>query len=208
MRLRHRPAFSHRPAPRAWALLSALTLLLSLPIAGCGGGSNDGENAANSFFKTASFTSGVPGTGQPCPLPGNGMLVRLVLTETTNDTLTFTVRAEGALKLYDVAFDLRYDSAVLRYSSATLASGFGNSTTASVQAAENPPGDLVFGATRLGAVGGVSGTFDIAVITFNVQAKGTTNLTYDATKTLVGHDEAGVAILNGSNFCGGTLVIQ
>ena len=188
------------------ALAPLPLLLVILALIGCGGGGDGGQGGLNSFFRTATFTP-----APASPFPQNGQVAKLVLASSTNDTVTFDVKGEGVFDLYNLSFDLLFDSRVLRFlPPAQLGTFFGNSSTATVVASENPAGDVVVGATRLKAAApnGVTGSGTILSLTFAIQAKGTTALRFDPTRPLRGEDSAGVQTLDASNFFGGSLVIQ
>lgn len=95
---------------------------------------------------------------------------------TMGDTITVNVNVAGVTDLYSISFDLIYSSAVLSYDSTTEGDFlYGGGTppdppTTTMQAAllDGAPGDLVVGISRLGGIGGISGSGTLATIQFQV----------------------------------------
>ncbi|HYG65122.1 MAG TPA: cohesin domain-containing protein, partial [Thermoanaerobaculia bacterium] len=94
------------------------------------------------------------------------------------NNLVLEVRANSVQDLYGVAFDLQYPTTVLRYDSATA--GFLNEGAAqtSLNLVEASPGTLVVGYTRLGPVGGATGSGVLLTLRFSAVAAGSGNFAF------------------------------
>ncbi|MGH9361670.1 MAG: cohesin domain-containing protein, partial [Thermoanaerobaculia bacterium] len=98
----------------------------------------------------------------------------------TSTTLALEVRANQVVDLYGLAFDLQYPAAALRYDGATEGTllSAGGTTPTSLQVAESPAGTLVVGLSRLGQVGGLSGSGTLLTLRFSARAAGTGAFTF------------------------------
>ncbi len=96
--------------------------------------------------------------------------------------LVLELRASAVQNLYGMSFDLRYPETVLRYDGVTQGSALsaGGAFTTSLQAVENPAGNLVVGLTRLGAVAGMSGSGTLLTLQFTARAAGSGSFTFVA----------------------------
>jgi hypothetical protein len=122
----------------------------------------------------------------------------------SGEVLTLELAARSVADLYAVACDLTYPPA-LRYSGFTagplLASG---GVSISVQVAESPPGRLVIGATRLGAVEGLASASGVVLsLQFAAAAAGNGTLAFIDPRAF---DERGQAIA-GLDWSGGSVVV-
>lgn len=144
------------------ALALAVACAAALGSVGCGGGG--GPTGPPPVQQSLVFT---PGGGSAASS------VALLRSGTGATTLTLEVRAQGVTDLYGVAFDLTYPASVLAFegwSEGELLRQGGIAT--SVQVAQQS-GRLVVGATRLGVVGGVTGSGTILTLSFRAIAAGT-----------------------------------
>jgi hypothetical protein len=104
---------------------------------------------------------------------GGTSTVTLVRQGSDPNRLSLAVQASSVNDLYGVSFDLRFPSAALRYGGfdeGTLLSEGGFDDT--YQVAESTDGNLVVGATRLGAVGGATGSGTVMTLHFDAVANG------------------------------------
>jgi hypothetical protein len=100
------------------------------------------------------------------PIPDNS-------TPGSGDTVCAQVNVTDVTDLYAASFDISYDPLVLDYTGTTEGSFLSQDTKpTSMQAAplnnEESTGQIVVGVTRLGDVGGVSGSGNLATVCFNV----------------------------------------
>lgn len=95
-------------------------------------------------------------------------------------TLVLELRASGVQDVYGVAFDLDYPETVLRFERATQGAALsaGGAFATSFQAVESPAGNLVVGLSRLGAVGGMSGSGTLLTLEFSARAAGSGTFTF------------------------------
>jgi len=96
-----------------------------------------------------------------------------------NQNFSLELRVSSVNDLFNPAFDLSYNPSLIQFISATDG-GFlsqNNTTPIFMLTSATTPGTLVFGATRLGQVGGVSGSGVIAILNFRtLTADGQTTL--------------------------------
>jgi len=152
--------------------LSALGLFV---VAACSGGGGGGGSRGP--------TSPPPGIQYSSA--GSTAANSVVLAEgagSTATTLRLEVRAQSFTELFGTGFDVLYPSNVLSFASATEGTFLGGTTT-SFQVKESSPGRLVFGVTRLGSAGGVSGTGVLATLVFNsIGVSGSGTFSFDENK--------------------------
>jgi len=153
---------SRRPALRA-----VVATVAALALAACGGGG--GPTSPPPPTQSLVFTpAGGSATGS----------VALLRSGAGANTLVLEVRAQEVADLYGVAFDLTYPASVLAFEGASegeLLRQGGIAT--SLQVAEQS-GQLVVGATRLGVVGGVSGSGTVLTLTFRAVAAGSGDIAF------------------------------
>jgi hypothetical protein len=147
----------------------ALALALLALLAGCGGGGGGGGGPTG---PTRGIVFTPQGTG------GNNTVTLAAGGATSASTLVLEVRANGVQDLYGVSLDLRYPASLLRFSG-SAEGGFLAGTGTSFQVRESPAGNLVIGLTRLGGVGGASGSGVLLTLRFDALAAGTGAFTVD-----------------------------
>lgn len=178
---------------RARALLAAAGAAAVLLAPACGGGGGGGPTAP-------------PPTPQPTLTfapSGAGGANSISLTRMGQGAtrLSLEVRATGVTELYGVSFDLEFPSAVLdfvEFDEGPFLAGGGAFDTA-VQVVESPAGNLVVGATRLGAVGGASGDGVLLVLHFDAVAAGNGTIAFDGPRAFDRNNpQVGVQWVGGS----------
>lgn len=178
--------------PALAALLSVLLLTLAC---GGGGGGGGGGGPVDPGPPAAALTFTPGGTA-------GGNVVLLTRTgSTTGRDLELAVEAREVSSLYGVAFDLGYPASVLSFEGATPGTFLsGGGFQVSLQVAEET-GNLIVGVTRLGAVGGASGSGTLATLRFTAVGSGSGSLTFSRTQAV---DPQGVAI-DDVAFVGGSV---
>lgn len=171
---------------------------LALVFAACGGGGGGGPTSPPPPppppAAGVTFTPGTVATSSSVSF-ANG-------TGATSSTLVLDLRATSVNDLYAVAFDVVYPSNLLRFTRADegpFLSGGGAPT--SLQVSEPMPGLLVVGLSRLGALGGVTGTGTLITFTFTSRAAGDGAFSFQRNRVL-GSDGLG---LPGISWGGGTV---
>ena len=170
---------------------------LLLVLAACGGGGGGGGSSPTPPQASLTFTpSGTP--------PANSISLRRNGAGTT--TLVLEVQATGVTDLYGVAFDLQFPANLLRYQPPATTGGFlgGDGQGTSLLVEENPAGNLVVGFTRLGAVGGVSGSGTLMTLTFTAIGSGSGSIQFAGNRA---YDDRG-RDLGGVSWVGGTVQVQ
>lgn len=185
-----------RRAAAAAVLLAAAAVLLT---PACGGGGGGG------------------GPTQPPPPPpppqgitftpagaGGASTVTLVRQGTDPNRLSLQVQANSVTDLYGVSFDLQYPAGLFDYGGFDEGTFLGSGgIDDSFQVAEAPDGNLVVGATRLGPVGGASGSGTILVLHLDVVAGGTGQITLSQAQAF---DRNGAP--TGVSFAGGSVTVN
>jgi len=180
--------------PAAGALLGAL-LAVALP--SCGGSSPT-----------------TPRPPPPPPPPSNQITfsgsgapavdsVALTLQEATSNQVALALFVNNVNDLYGAGVDLTFDPAVVAFDSfeeGTLLNADG--TAVNTQVSEPQEGTLVIGATRVGAVPGVTGSGTLIVLRFNAVTAGTTTV---GTRNAGAFDSNGTALA--TQFFGGTITV-
>ena len=179
--------------------LRLLASSVGLLLLACSGGGGDGGSPT------------VPPMPPP-PAPigftpsGTGGAESLALTEgpgTGRDSLFLSLEGTAVVDLYGIAFDLTFPSNLLNFVGVTegaFLSG-GGSVDTSLQVAQNPPGTLVVGLSRLGQVAGRSGTGSLLSIEFSRAQAGQGSFGFVNNQ---GFDSTGAAIAT-LQWSGGTV---
>ena len=141
----------------------------------------------------------------------------ITLTEVskTPTSITVAVNANSVTDLFGVGFDLVWNPAFLHYQSAAegsflRAAGIATAFTAELVDVEPGPGEdrqqgrLAIGVGRLNAVPGVSGSGQLATVTFTSVASGTTGMSFEAIQPF---DSTGTRI-TAMSFAGGTFTVR
>ncbi|HEX2252965.1 MAG TPA: cohesin domain-containing protein [Thermoanaerobaculia bacterium] len=135
-------------------------------LAACGGGGGNGPTEPPPTPPPAQSL-----TFTPAGSPGSDALV-LTRQGAGSDTLMLALEAREVDNVYGVFFDLAFPAAVLDFQSADAGSFLtAGGADVSLQVAEQD-GNLVMGISRLGLVGGVSGSGTVLTLTFQVRAAG------------------------------------
>lgn len=160
--------------PRDWMARGALAVfagVLALIAPACGGGGGGGGPTQPPAPQTGiTFTPSGTAAGNSVSLSRQGQ---------STTVLTLQVDANQLTDLYGVSFDLRFPTAALTFTGFTeggLLNAGGAATSA--QVVESPPGNLVVGISRLGAVGGVTGSGTLLTLNFSAVASGNGALTF------------------------------
>jgi hypothetical protein len=165
-------------------------LVLTTLLASCGGGGGEPPTAPG---PSITFSGSAAGANSISLQRGSGSGPTVLVVE---------VVATDVDGLYGVAFDLRYPADLLSFEGASegdLLDEEGAVAT-TMQLAETAPGTLVIGLSRLGAVGGVSGSGVLLSLELRSRASGSGSFVFDANEALdtTGNTLAGVAWTAGS----------
>jgi hypothetical protein len=141
--------------------------LALLALVACGGGGSSGPTAPPPPMTGIVFSGASGGSTNAISLSAE--------SPASPTTLALDVRASGVANLYGVALNLTYPTSVVQFTGATEGTFLNAAGTASTtfQAVESPPGTLVVGVSRLGAVQGANGSGVIATLHFTATASGT-----------------------------------
>ncbi len=166
-------------------------------LAACGGGGGGGGGGPTQPQPGVSFSPTSTAGSDSISLSGAG--------NTTATTFTLTVDANQVTDLYGVGFDLSYPQSVLSFQQAVEGTvlNAGGGTQTSLQVAEASNGDLVVGLSRLGSVGGFSGSGTLLTLKFAITAGGSGNIDFSANRA---YDSNGSPIDN-MQWVGGTLQV-
>lgn len=196
MSARHPARSLSRLAVAAAALLAAATILIAPACGGGGGGGGPTEPPP-----PPPPTQGITFTPSST---GGTSTVTLVRVGSGPDRLSLQVQANSVTDLYGVSFDLRFPTALFSFGGfdeGTFLGSGGNDDA--YQVAEAPAGNLVVGATRLGPVGGASGSGTIMVLHFNAVANGNGQITFSQAQAF---DRNGAP--TGVTFSGGSVTVN
>jgi hypothetical protein len=159
---------------RAWGTqggklrAAGLAMLLLALGAACGGGGGGGPTAPPPTTASLSFTAAGSTSGSAVTLSRNG---------SGADTLVLDVQAQGVTGIYGVYFDLAFPSQVLAFDGATEGTFLSGGAGTSLQVASQT-GNLVVGLTRLGAVGGISGSGNLLTLRFRAIGSGSGSIQF------------------------------
>jgi len=154
------------PVTRRAAGTASLALLLLALGAACGGGG--GPTSPPPTNSSLTYTAAGPASGAAVVLSRNG---------SGADTLVLDVLAQGVTGVYGVYFDLAFPQQVLAFEGATEGTFLSGGAGTSLQVASQP-GNLVVGLTRLGAVGGISGSGTLLTLRFRAIGSGNGSLQF------------------------------
>lgn len=163
-----------RRAARVGPLVGWLAGLLVL--AACGGGGGGGGGGIG-----GPTTPGPSITFSPAGTAGPNALALRQGPGSTASRLILELVAEDVAALYGISFDLQFPVSVLSFEAASEGAFFasdGSSTT--LQAVEQPAGNLVIGLSRLGQVPGLSGTGVLLTLEFRPVGSGSGTLRFEA----------------------------
>jgi hypothetical protein len=161
-------------------------------LAGCGGDDDSSTGPGGSV----GFTSDNPN-------PGSNS-VALQQHSGGSDAITLSVQVVDVQNVYGAAFEIFYPAAVLdfrSYAAGSFLSGDGAPTT--VQVSENPTGTLIIGVTRLGDAGGISGSGDLLLLTFDASAQGSGRIDFNAASLRDPQNN----VIPGVSFIGGSVTV-
>jgi len=158
----------------------AANILLAIAVAAslrCGGGGGGGGGGGPT----------VPATPTPIPTitftpSGTGGANSLALTRVSSDqnSIVLSLEVTSINELYGVAFDLRFPAGALAFDRVTEGTYLdqNGAVDTSLQVTEMPSGTLVVGLSRLGQVGGRTGTGSLLQIEFDRRAAGSGDLIF------------------------------
>jgi hypothetical protein len=149
--------------------VAAAALLVVTACGGGGGGGGGGPTVPTARF---AFT--------PAAAGGDGSLGLATGAGSTLTTLRLELVVTQVADLYAVAFDLTYPVAVMRFAAASEGTflNSGGTATTTFQVVESQPGTLVFGLSRLGPAGGVTGSGTAATFEFTAVGAGSGGLAF------------------------------
>lgn len=171
-----------------------LALFGAALVVACGGGGGGGGGGPTQPVAGITFS--------PSSTSANLNLIEAAGGSPT--TLRLDLRAQQMSGLYGVAFDVVYPSQILTFTSATEGPFLGGATT-SFQVLEVGSGRVVVGLSRLGAVGGVSGSGTLVTLEFQSRGvAGTGSFTFERNTAF---DANGAAISTGTWGGGSATVV-
>jgi hypothetical protein len=159
-------------ARRTAAALTGVALASALALASCGGGGHSGGSGGGS-----GPTSPPPNQSSMVFTPSGGGSSGIVLATgagSQGTALALNVQTTGVPDLYAVAFHLTYPYAAMHFSGSnegTLLNAAGSVQT-TYQVVESPPGTLIVGLSRLGAVNGTGAAGTLLTLQFTGVATG------------------------------------
>jgi hypothetical protein len=187
----------------AWTRRAAAALVLVATVAvaamvACGGGGGGGTPTGPPP-PTAAIVFTPAGAG------GANSIALAAESSTDASTLVLDVRASGVTDLYGFTFNLAYPSQVLHFAGATEGTfeNAAGSVNTAFQAVENPAGTLVVAVSRLGAVGGASGSGVLATLRFTSAASGSGAFNFSRNR---GFNSTGAEIA-GLTWVGGSVTV-
>jgi hypothetical protein len=172
--------------------LGPLVLGVLFAVACGGGGGGGGPTSPPPTNSSLTFTASGSSSGSAVLLSRNG---------SGADTLVLDVLVQGVSGVYGVYFDLVFPDGVLAYDGATEG-GFlsaGGADT-SLQVASQP-GNLVVGLSRLGAVGGASGSGTLVTLRFRAVGSGNGSIQFTRNQGIAPNGD----VLSGLSWFGGTV---
>ena len=176
-------------------VLAGLVATVGWACGGGGGGGGGGTPPPTEPVPGVTFTGGSAGANSIS-------LVHANAGSTTS--LRLRVQANDVQDLYGIGFDLVFPEALLSYDGAVEGSFLsGSGAQTSLQVFQSAPGRIVVGVSRLGPVGGASGTGGIVEIELAVQAAGSGSVGFENRQ---GFDSDGDPI-SGLEWAGGTVRI-
>jgi hypothetical protein len=116
----------------------------------CGGGGGGGGGGGP--------TQPVPSISYTPESSSGSSSLALVEAGGSSTQLRLNLDAQTVSGLYGVGFDLLYPADVLTFVSVTLGTFLGSSGNTTLQVNSSNPGRVIVGLSRLGAIGGVSGS--------------------------------------------------
>ncbi len=156
----------------------ALSVALTSALAGCGGGGHGGGSGGGT-----GPTGPPPNQSSIVFTPSGGGATGIALATgagSQGTSLALNLQATGVQDLYGVAFHLTYPYAAMHYNGATEGTllNAGGTVQTAFQIVESPPGTLVVGLSRLGAIGGTSTSGTLLTLQFTGVATGTGKLAF------------------------------
>lgn len=127
----------------------------------------------------------------------------LVMTATGTDSFTLTLTANSVTDLFGYALDIVFDTTMI----ALANSQFGvfldaEGITVTSQMIQTPPGTLIIGQSRVGAVAGVTGSGALLTLDFTAISAGSTTI---AIQNAGAFDSTGASMA--TEFVGGTVTV-
>lgn len=108
-----------------------------------------------------------------------------------NSNFSLTLNISSVNNLFGLAFDLDFNPNLIDFISANEGNFLNQGCQTSLMTAENPPGKLIFGYTRLGAsCGGISGSGTLATLNFvSLNQTGTSAISFSNNKLCIFSNE-------------------
>ncbi len=176
------------------AIIAIVYINLIIIIHGCGSGGGN-TNMISTPSQVIAFSGNTPGN-QAVYMSQNSSL-------SSGNTLAIDIKANNVSNAYGFAFDLDFDPTKMTYDSYAAGNyleGGGNIPTYLVTA---QAGKLIVGLSRLGTVGGVSGSGTIITLKFKAVAAG--NASVNSSNNTV--RDSGNQSIPGVTWNGGTATI-
>lgn len=156
-----------------------IALLLGvLAVLGCAGGGAPSMTPSSTPIEQASPTA---------PARPAVVLITPVTPTPVGQEVRVALEVHDAQQLYGVAMTLRHDPAqlsYLRHVAGDLLSREGAPTVMEVAPLEKAPGELLVGVSRVGEVGGISGSGTLITLVFQARQPGHAQVVVEATATL------------------------
>lgn len=152
---------------RAIIFIGIITL-----IHGCGGSGGD-SGLATSSSKMITFKSSTLGDKTVNMVQNSNI--------SNGDTLAINVTVNNLSNVYGIGFDIDFDSSKLSYDgyvSGNYLEKGGNTVNYIITTQSGNSGKLIAGISRLGSVGGISGSGMMVTLKFKVVSAGSTSLTF------------------------------
>jgi hypothetical protein len=175
-------------------LLAVPAMLLVLACGGGGGGGGGGVPPP----PPAPTITYAPATGSES--------ANLALVEAAGSTptrLRLDLVARNVTGLYGVAFDLVYPGAALEFVQVTNGGFLGGAGSTSLQVNSDTTGRLIVGLSRLGAVGGVSGSGTLLTLEFDSGAAGVGTLAFENNSAF----DSAARRISGVTWAGGSVTV-
>ncbi len=137
--------------------------------------------------------------------------IRLVPTSiqiNQNSNFSLTVNIESVTNLFSIYFDLDFNSSLISFISATEGTFMSQGCQTAFMTAENPPGKLIVGLTRLGeSCGGISGSGTLMTLNFKSLAQSSTSNLSFSNNGLTVYNSGAFYDITG-NWVGGSVTVN
>lgn len=151
------------------SLKTIIYFSLIITIHGCGADAGN-TNIISNPTQVNAFTNVTPG-GQAIYLSQNNAL-------SNDNTLAINVKANNTSNVYGTVFDVDFDSTKMTYESYAAGNYLENGGATVTYMLTPSSGKLIVGISRLGTVGGVSGSGTIVTLKFKAVAAGVASVDF------------------------------